>query len=237
MLGEVLGGAAVAAAGVLAWGVRGKSSTLLGPSYWRGPSHRRALALTFDDGPSKQTPELLSLLARHAAKATFFQCGQAVRRLPEIARQVRAAGHEIGNHTETHAALYLRSSGFIFSELEYAQRTIEETAGVRPRLFRPPYGARWFGLRAAQERLGLTCVMWTVIARDWVLGAEGIVERLKSPDPGAILCLHDGRETAPNPDITPTINAVGKLLPAWKADGFEFLTVSELLSLPATHAA
>lgn len=237
MFAEILSGSALAATGVLAWAVRGKSSSLLVPSYWRGPSAGNALAITFDDGPSGQTPELLDVLAAHGARATFFQCGQAVRRLPGVARQVCRMGHEIGNHTDTHAALYLRSGGFIFSELEYAQRTIEEATGVRPRLFRPPYGARWFGLRSAQERLGLTCVMWTIIARDWTLGAAGIIERLKTPERGSILCLHDGREGRPKPDITPTIEALRILLPSWRAAGFEFLTVSELLSLPASPPA
>ena len=234
MFGELLGGAAVAAAGVLSWGVRGKSSTLMGPSYWRGPSTRKALALTFDDGPSEQTPQLLDLLGEHGAKATFFQCGKSARRLPAVSRRVVELGHELGNHSETHAPLYLRSGGFIFSELEYAQRTIEDATGVRPRLFRPPFGARWFGVRSALERLNLTCIMWTIIARDWVLDAEGIVNRLQHAEPGAILCLHDGRETRENPDITHTIESLRKLLPAWKAEGYEFLTVSELLSLPRT---
>ena len=237
MFGELLGGAAVTAAGALAWGVRGKSSTLLGPSYWRGNSGRRALALTFDDGPSEKTPALLEVLAEHKAKATFFQCGKSARRLPAIARQVACQGHEIGNHTETHAGLYLRSSGFIFSELEYAQRSIQEATGIRPKLFRPPFGARWFGLAAAQERLGLTCIMWTILARDWSLDTSGIVKRLKSARPGSILCLHDGREGSSNQDVTPTVEAVRALLPLWTAAGFEFLTVSELLSLPPAPAA
>jgi peptidoglycan/xylan/chitin deacetylase (PgdA/CDA1 family) len=222
----------VAAAGAFAWAVRGKSATLLAPSFWRGPQDDKVLALSFDDGPSEGTPAVLNLLAEHGVRATFFQCGQAVRRLPAIGRRVRDEGHEIGNHSETHAALFLRSPGFIFSELEYAQRSIEETVGVRPRLFRPPYGARWFGLRSAQERLNLVGVMWTAIARDWVLGATGIVNRLRaSTEPGAIFCLHDGRELQPDPDISPTVDALRVLLPWWKDQGYRLATVGELLKL------
>ena len=90
-----------------------------------------------------------------ARPATFFQCGVNVRRLPSVAREVAAAGHEIGNHSDTHALLALKSPGFIYRELTAAQEAIEHATGVRPRYFRAPYGVRWFGLRAAQQRLGL----------------------------------------------------------------------------------
>src|SRR4051812_34693810 len=92
----------LAAVILMAWAVRGRSSSLLAPSVWRGPAHRRAIALTFDDGPSEATPRLLAILAAHNVRATFFLCGANVRRLPEIARAIRRAGHELGNHTDTH---------------------------------------------------------------------------------------------------------------------------------------
>ena len=227
---EGLGIAALGGAGLLAWAVRGRSATLLADSVWRGPAGRRALALTFDDGPSESTPALLELLDRHRARATFFLVGAHVRRLPAMARAALAAGHELGNHTDGHPALYFRSPGFIEGELARAQDAIAGAAGVRPKWFRPPYGARWFGLGAAQRRHGLTGVMWTCIARDWTLPAEAIAARLRrATRPGAILCLHDGRALAPNPDIRATLDAVSRLLPWWQDEGYELVTVSELL--------
>src|SRR4051794_13065300 len=104
-----LGGAACAASALLAYAVRGRSSTLLAPSVYRGPRDRRAIALTFDDGPSEGTHELLELLGRLAIPATFFVCGMNVRRLPQTLRETVAAGHEIGNHSYSHPALYFRS--------------------------------------------------------------------------------------------------------------------------------
>src|SRR5579863_2803349 len=95
-------GAACAAAGFMAWAVRGRSARVLAPSFWRGPAGRRAVALTFDDGPSESTPEILEILDHYKVPATFFQIGANVKRLPEIARAVREAGHEIGNHSHTH---------------------------------------------------------------------------------------------------------------------------------------
>lgn len=225
---------AAAGAGALAWGVRGRSATWIAPSVWRGPSSRNALALTFDDGPSESTPHVLDELEKHGARGTFFQCGHHVRRLPEIARRVLAGGHEIGNHTDTHAALYLRSPAFIDAEVGRAQAIIEAETGLRPRLFRAPYGVRWFGLRAVQQRYGLTGVMWTVIAQDWRLPGPRVAERLlKEARPGAVLCLHDGRELRHNPDIRSTVEALRRLLPAWRDCGYELVTVSDLFGLTA----
>ncbi|MBM3774163.1 MAG: polysaccharide deacetylase family protein [Acidobacteria bacterium] len=230
MLAAALGGALCAGTAALAYGVRGRSAGLLAPSVWRGPRWRRFLALTFDDGPSESTPELLEILDRYGVRATFFQCGANIRRLPAVARQVAAAGHEIGNHSDTHPRLYFRPAGFIERELERAQRAIEDATGAGCRWFRPPYGARWFGLRAAQRRLGLTGVMWTLLARDWRLPAATTVRRLLGRvSNGAILCLHDGRRIQPRPDVRETLAAVARLIPALRERGFGFETVSQIL--------
>ena len=230
MLVEALGGTAACAAGVLTYAVRGRSSRLFGPSVYRGPKDRRSVALTFDDGPSESTPRLLELLAEWGAPATFFLCGANVRRLPATARSIAGAGHEIGNHSDTHPAFYLRSKAFIFRELEAAQETIAEHAGRRPRLFRAPYGARWFGLREAQGKLGLLGVMWTVLGRDWRLPAVRIAERiLRHASNGAIVCLHDGWKLARNPNISETLEAVRLLIPRLRERGIRLETVSGLL--------
>jgi peptidoglycan/xylan/chitin deacetylase (PgdA/CDA1 family) len=226
-----LSGLAAAGAGALAWAVRGRSSALLAPSAWRGPRTRRAIALTFDDGPSESTRKLLGLFDHYGVRATFFQCGHHVRRLPKVAREVAEAGHEIGNHTDTHPALYFRSPDYILDQLRRAQETIAAETGCTPRLFRAPFGARWFGLREAQQRLGLLGVMWTTLARDWLLPARDIIRRLdKAAQPGAIICMHDGRVLKHDPDIQPTIDAVEEMLPRWLEEGYEIVTVSELLA-------
>ena len=223
---------AAAAIGFAAYAVRGKSSQLIAPSIWHGNRNRPALALTFDDGPSESTPALLDLLAKHQVKATFFMCGQNVRRLKEITQEVSAAGHEIGNHTDSHTALYFKSPKFIYTELEQAQQSIQQITNAPSRLFRAPYGVRWPGLSRAQERLQLTGVMWTAIARDWKLPASQILQLLLSKaENGAILCLHDGRELQPKPDIRATLEAVGLVLPILKERGFSFETVSQLAGL------
>ena len=217
-------------AGFLAWAARGRSSQVFGPSVWRGPAHRAAIALTFDDGPTRDTPRLLDVLARHGVPATFFQCGVNVERLPEMTREVHAAGHEIGNHSHTHPRFWLRRPGFLETELRRAQDAIQQAAGASPVLVRAPYGVRWLGMRDAQQAVGLQGVMWTVLARDWKLPARAVVDRVRRRiSNGCIVCLHDGRELAPAPDIRETIQAVDLLIPILRARGFTLETVSQLL--------
>jgi peptidoglycan/xylan/chitin deacetylase (PgdA/CDA1 family) len=223
-------GAVMGATGWMGYAVRGRSSSVFAPSVYHGARTRRALALTFDDGPSESTPALLELLAQHKVRATFFMCGRNVRRCPAIARQVAAAGHEIGNHTDSHPRLDFHVPEFIYRELALAQETIHINTGATPRLFRPPYGVRWFGLRSAQERLHLMGVMWTVIGNDWRLPAARIARLvLGRASNGAIICLHDGRATTRTPDIRQTIEAVEFAIPALKERGFQFETVSQIL--------
>ena len=224
-------GLAAAAGGFGAYAVRGQSSRVFAPSVYQGDRSRPALALTFDDGPSLSTPALLEILSEHGIRATFFMCGRNVRRLPQIAREVRSAGHEIGNHTDTHPRLYFKSPEFIYREIALAQETIHLHTGATPRFFRAPYGVRWPGLRRAQERLGLTGVMWTVIGHDWKWSACRIVRRLtQGAGNGGILCLHDGRTTKTVPDIRVTLDAVETAIPLLLNRGFQFQTLTEMLS-------
>src|SRR5579862_2914082 len=164
-----IGATAGAAAAFLAWAVRGRSANIFGPNIYRGPSNHKTISLTFDDGPSESTPQVLELLQKHQIPATFFQIGANVERLPEIAQAVQTAGHEIGNHSHTHPLFCFHSPDFIYQDLARAQTAIEQTTGYAPSLVRAPFGARWFGFRQAQRRLGLQGVMWTAIGYDWKL--------------------------------------------------------------------
>ncbi len=218
-----------AAAG-LTYAVRGRSSAIFGPSVYHGHRERKSLALTFDDGPSESTTALLELLDRFQIPATFFLCGSNVDRLPEIAKAVAMAGHEIGNHSDTHPRFDFCSSEFMYRELAEAQRKISAATGVVPKLFRSPYGVRWFGLGAAQHRLNLLGVMWTLLGRDWRLPAPRISARLTGQARGGdIICLHDGRGVRPSPNIQETLQAVAEAVPRLQQMGFQFETVSQIL--------
>jgi peptidoglycan/xylan/chitin deacetylase (PgdA/CDA1 family) len=230
--------ATVSAAGILNYAVRGRSAQIFGPSVYRGCSSRRSIALTFDDGPSPKSFELIEYLARWNIRATFFQCGINILRHPPIARQIHEAGHEIGNHTYSHLLLRpklgykprINSRRTVARQFSLAQEIIEREVGVTPRLLRAPYGMRWFGMRDVQRELGLLGVMWTVIGHDWEWPARPIADLvLKKASPGGIICLHDGRDIQPNPDVSEMLKAMKVIVPALVDQGYSFETVSELL--------
>lgn len=168
-----------------------------------------------------------------------------VARHPEIARAIADAGHEIGNHTYSHARLCprlgwhlnLRSPKNIYTEVERTQGVIRAATGVTPTLFRPPYGMRWFGIGAAQKRLHLRSVMWTVIGHDWEWDAPRVAELvIRKASPGGIICLHDGRDIQPNPDVSEMLTAVKQIVATLKQRGYCFETVSELIRCQPCHA-
>jgi len=226
---QSIGLAAAAAAG-MAWAVRGRSSSAFGPSVWRGPADRKSVALTFDDGPTPATLRILEVLREHGVPATFFQIGELVEAHAEIALAVRAEGHEIGNHSQTHPNLALARPSVIASEFERAQETIVRTTGHIPAFLRAPFGVRWFGFGEAQRQLGLTGAMWSLIGLDWKLPAEAISRRiLGRAREGDIICLHDGRGNLKDPDVTATVEAVRRIVPNLLEKGYHFETVTQLI--------
>ena len=219
-------------------GIHRRSSQFFDRSVYHGPGDRQSVALTFDDGPGPQTLELLAYLAEERIPATFFQCGMHVQRYPEITRAVLAGGHEIGNHAWSHVQLsphfgrrlHFPSPRVMYRELAQTQRLLREVCGLTPRLFRPPYGKRWVALDAVQRRLGLLNVHWSVIGHDWEWPGERVAAHvLERCAPGAIVCLHDGRDVRQPCDITDTMAALRLIVPALREQGYGFETVSSLL--------
>lgn len=232
-------------AALVQYAVTGRTSQVFGRSVFcgsggeRGAGFRRSVALTFDDGPSEGTVELLAYLAERGVRATFFQCGLNAERRPAVARAVSAAGHEIGNHTYSHPRLPPRFSRRpnlltprqIYGELRRAQEILTDLHGQAPRLFRAPYGLRWLGLGRAQRQLGLLGVLWTVIGHDWEWPAQRIADHvLRHTGPGGIICLHDGRDIQQDADLREMLSAVRLIVPVLQKAGYRFETVSELLS-------
>ena len=215
--------------GFLVWYVvAAPGSQVLGKSVVCGPRGSGKIALTFDDGPGEATPAILDMLKQAEIRATFFLCGQNVERYPDLARRIAEEGHEIGNHTHSHPRLLGRTPGKIAWEIETAQSIIEHRTGNRPKLFRPPYGLRWFGLFPVLKRNGLTSVMWSVNSRDWKRPHTAIVQHVvKETGPGAIILFHDGVPPRKSGNRQVTVAALRDILHATMGR-FECVPVSEL---------
>lgn len=176
------------------------------------PAGGRVLYLTFDDGPNPTwTPQILAVLARYDAKATFFEVGAEVRRHPVTAAQVRAAGHRVGNHTANHAHL---------TRLTRAQASRQIAGGVPgAACLRPPYGQVNAVVRSVAARAGQRLVLWTVDTQDWAEPGAGRVLRrlLAGARPGAVILMHDG-----GGDRRQTLAALRAALPQLAARGYRF---------------
>lgn len=195
----IAAGALAAASGAFAWGAFAASSQLFGPTI-RRTGDSSTLALTFDDGPNPAvTPALLDLLDRHGVKATFFLIGRYVSAVPELAREIAARGHVIGNHTHTHPRLTFCSPAQTRQELDLCDDAVEAATGRKPRWMRPPFGFRSPVLNGIVRKRGNSGVlMWSVWARDWrPQPAESVIERLQRVRGGDVLLLHDGDYRVP----------------------------------------
>lgn len=192
------------------------------------------LALTFDDGPSEWTADVLALLREHDAHATFFLIGQRVRERPDVARRILEAGHEIGSHTMTHPRLTEIGDEEVRREIQDGARAIAEVVGERPSLFRAPGFHADERVLAIVEELKLEAVFADVDPQDWrpELVSHAIFSRcFVGCCEGAIVDLHDGYPPPPTRarnDCTPTVEALHHLLPTLRSAGYELVTVSEL---------
>ena len=185
-----------------------------------GPRGRKLVALTFDDGPSEYTPDVLRILRRKHAKATFFELGQQVASYPSYARRVLAAGHEIGNHSYDHDLLPGSSN------IRHATKTIERVTGFRPCLFRPPYGAVSSSLKRSAKDDRMKVVNWDVDTTDWKLPGSAAIRAtiVGQARPGSIVLMHDGGGPRGG-----TVDALSGAISGLRDRGFKLVTVSELL--------
>jgi peptidoglycan/xylan/chitin deacetylase (PgdA/CDA1 family) len=191
-----------------------------------GRRDRRQIALTFDDGPGPFTPAVCEALDRHGVRATFFVLGKAVKRRPDLLPELHAAGHEIGNHSMTHARLSWRPLRAL-REIWRLNSLVRTLTGFTPRTFRAPYGNESRVLVRAARLAGTATVGWDVDSRDWEARPKEIAEKvMRSVSCGSIVVMHDGGD----PRDT-TVEALDLLLPDLQSAGYRLVTVSELLDL------
>ncbi len=195
---------------------------------------QKVVALTFDDGPDAQTtPAVLESLASHDVKATFFVVGYRAEKLPKLLRTMADQGHEIANHSYSHNySQFKKNEVEIFrSEIERTNTLINQATGQIPSLFRPPGGYLSDQMVAFVTSYPMTIAYWTwqQDSKDWRVGTKGesIANHIVSHiQPGQIIILHDGAGNG-----LETARAVDLLLTRLTADGYRFVTMSQLIQI------
>jgi len=197
---------------------------VLGKPVYCGSSRRRMVALTFDDGPGPYTHYALKELRKWHARATFFVVAKSIRSWPGWAARERRFGAAIGDHTATHPYLPGLSEAAMQQEVLTGQRAAASAAGVRVRLFRPPYGAFTPAVTATAQRLGMVEILWSIDSGDSIGGDfHAIAARVRAAvRPGSIILMHENRGQ--------TIRALRSLLPYLRRRRLQTATVPELLA-------
>lgn len=221
---------AIAVAALIGTFFYSKSRThqLFGTIVPRVETERKVVALTFDDGPTAYAADEI-LAALGPTKATFFLTGFGMIADPAVAPRLVAAGHELGNHTFHHDRMVLKSQKYIAEEIESTDRLIRAAGWKGPIFFRAPFGKKLVGLPGYLSRHGRTHVTWDVApdSDSQTHHTDRIVaDVLATTRPGSIILLHPwyhGRET--------TRAAIAPIIAGLRAQGYEFVTVSELLAL------
>lgn len=206
----------------------------------------KTIALTFDDGPSADwTPRIQAVLDEYGVPGTFFVIGSNVAQHPDVVRKLAAAGHEIGNHSYTHADLELLDGWQLDAQLRLTDRLVEGITSVRPRVFRPPYsgGARYFAPQeydAAKHALGdegRLLVLSDRLPRDFddeLTVDEVVAGAMPAGGESAVITLHDA-----GGDRSKTVEALRVLIPRLQAEGYTFVRASEIVDAeiaPAVRA-
>lgn len=181
---------------------------------------RKAVALTFDDGPNPQTtPVALELLKKYKAKGTFFMVGRSVAGNEDLIKQVVAEGHQIGNHSWDHPVLTKLSLEKAKKQINDTTEALKKASGQDVHVMRPPYGAINGAIQAAVDQ---SFILWDIDTLDWKnRNTASIMKEVRKAQPGSIILMHDIHQT--------TIDALPLILQYLTEQGFEMVTVDELM--------
>ena len=184
-------------------------------------TEKKRIALTFDDGPHPiYTPQMLELLKEEQVPATFFLLGENVELYGDVVKEIAKEGHLIGNHTYHHVQITSLSLEEACKEIQETSDLIEELTGTGTEYVRPPFGT-WN--KELEERLDLIPVMWSIDTKDWTTqNVDWIVqEAVKHAEDHDIILMHDSYQS--------TVDAVKRVIEQLEAEGFEFVTVDEII--------
>lgn len=176
------------------------------------------VALTFDDGPSIYTPELLDILKKEDVKATFFVLGKSASVQKNILKRIATEGHNIGNHSYDHKDFRKISESEARKQISLTDEIIKEITGEKPKYFRFPYGAH---TKENLAMVGRPVMMWSVDPLDWKhKDINHLVKAMSNPDPQGIILAHDIHKT--------TVQAIPQVIKNLKAKGFHIVTLDDL---------
>ena len=196
------------------------------------PPEKKVIALTFDDGPwPNTTAKVLDILKKNRIKSTFFVVGQNVKNYPDLTKQIVADGHIIANHTWHHWYHQMNAQAAAY-EVANTGDIIYQTTGVRTSLFRPPGGIMNNGVAAYAKNNKYAVIMWSADSMDY---SRPAVPRLmnnifREAKPGGIVLMHDG-----GGDRSTTVKALPEIISRFRKQGYEFVTVPELLEMQDQH--
>lgn len=220
----------------MVWPVLGPCLGLPVGSAASSSNPQKIVALTFDDGPSSQyTPQILDVLKENNVHATFFVIGRNVIKHPELVKREVQEGHAIGNHTWSHPMLApIESKKQLSKEISKTDSAIYMAAGVHTTLFRPPHGWCPPWMAKSIESMGYDLINWSIDPKDWKHPkAHILIKRVEnSRGKNAIVLLHDGLELKNDPGQENTVMALQEIVADFKAKGYEFVTIPQLINDP-----
>ncbi|MRG46041.1 polysaccharide deacetylase family protein [Chitinophaga sp. SYP-B3965] len=213
----------------LIWGSTQVNSNFYFEVKCKAQTQEKIVALSFDDGPMENyTPQILEILQQHNVPAAFFCIGHRVEKAPGLLKQIHEEGHLIGNHTYSHHALFdLYPAKKMENDLDMADQAITDATGLKPRLFRPPYGVTNPMLERALSHGKYISVGWSIRSMDTVIKDEAklLAKVTKDVQPGDIFLFHD--------TCAITVKILPALIKEMKERGFAFKRIDELLNVPA----
>ncbi|EAZ84498.1 polysaccharide deacetylase family protein [Lysinibacillus sp. FSL M8-0216] len=187
----------------------------------------KVVALTFDDGPTKNTDAILSLLDDYQVKATFFLIGKDLEGQPEEARKIAEAGHQIGNHTYSHKRMVLKSPAFIKHEIEKTDDLIADIGYTESIVVRPPYGKKLIGFPYYLNKHKRETITWNLEPDTFFTQADEKVRYVKENiRPGSIILMHPMYDSTGN-----ELMAIEEILQTLMDEGYTFVTINELLTI------
>ncbi len=190
-------------------------------------TNNKVVALTFDDGPTKNSDAILSLLDEYQVKATFFLIGKDIEDQPEEARKIAEAGHQIGNHTYSHKRMVLKSPSFIKHEIEKTDDLIADIGYTKSIVVRPPYGKKLIGLPYYLNKHQRETITWNLEPDTFFTQADEKVRYVKENiQPGSIILMHPMYDATDN-----ELQAIKEILQTLKDEGYTFVTIDELLTI------